>query len=94
LAPLPGTDARVMAFVLHDQSARRLVGRMEALIRDYLGHLEDDARSDFTVAIGCTGGHHRSVAVVEHLASRLSSDYSPVTVSHRDLEKEELASAT
>lgn len=94
LAPLPGTDARVMAFVLHEQSARRLVGRIEALIRDYLGHLEDDARSDFTVAIGCTGGHHRSVAVVEHLASRLSSDYSPLTVSHRDLEKEALSSET
>lgn len=94
LVDLPGTDSRVMAFVLHDQSARRLVGRFEALIRDYLGHLEEDGRADFTVAIGCTGGRHRSVAVVEHLASRLSADYTPLMVDHRDLAKEESSSET
>ncbi len=94
LVDLPGTDSRVMAFVLHDQSSRRLIGRFEALIRDYLSHLEDDGRADFTVAIGCTGGRHRSVAVVEHLASRLSADYAPLVVDHRDLGKEESSSET
>lgn len=94
LKPLPGNDPLVMDFVLKQETARRLVGRMEALLKEYLAHLGEEGRHELVVGIGCTGGRHRSVAIAEHLEHVLSAIYQPISVEHRDIEKEGTPSET
>ncbi|GAB6079383.1 RNase adapter RapZ [Hydrogenophilus hirschii] len=84
LRPLTGCDAPVQAFL----AAQPLVTRMEADIADFitrwLPHYTAEQRSYLTVAIGCTGGQHRSVYLVERLAARFIPS-ARVLVRHRAL---------
>lgn len=75
LRPLDGRDRRVQRYVMRDPQADALLIHAEYLISD----------GNRVIAIGCTGGHHRSVALVEILADRLRDDDQEVTVEHRDL---------
>jgi len=83
LRPLPGSDPRVQAHVFAE-------GGLDAYapIRDMAASLAEGARragrSGYAVAVGCTGGQHRSVAVAERLARDLADRFATVTV-HRDL---------
>jgi len=87
LRPLTGLDPQVIAFLdsLPD------VGRMEADIGDYIARwlpaFQRDNRAYLTVAVGCTGGQHRSVYFAERLARRFSAD-APVLVRHRELARD------
>lgn len=94
LGPLPGTDERVIAYVQADAAGKGLIADMERLLADYLKNLPGEGRETFVVAIGCTGGRHRSVAVVEILAQRLRGSYPRLRVAHRDLGREGSPSAT
>ncbi len=94
LAPLPGTDSRIVAYVQDSEAARGLLADMERLLADYLAHLPGEGRETFVIAVGCTGGRHRSVAVVEILAQRLLGRFPDLRVAHRDLGREESPSAT
>ena len=85
LRPLPGTDDRVAHYVLEQVDAAEFLERTEGLLRYVLPRYEREGKSHLTVAIGCTGGRHRSVAIVEELARRMPKDF-PLTVRHRDLE--------
>lgn len=85
LRPLTGADAQVRAF-LEQQPA---VGRMFEDIRDFLEtwvpHFEAENRSYMTVAVGCTGGYHRSVFLTERLTAHFRKSRSNVLTRHREL---------
>ena len=84
LSPLTGEDPTVAAFVLENADAREFLDKTIALVQFMLPRAEREGKAYLTIAVGCTGGRHRSVAVVQELAKRLPSRY-PLTVRHRDL---------
>ena len=84
LRPLPGTDERVQAYVFTPE-ALETYSQLRGLVRTLTSQAEGAAgRASYTVAIGCTGGQHRSVAVAERLSHDLA-DGLRTTVQHRDL---------
>lgn len=86
LRPLPGTDERVQAYVFTPE-ALETYSQLRTLVRTLTSQAEGAAgRSAYTVAVGCTGGQHRSVAVAERLSLDLA-DGLRTTVQHRDLEE-------
>jgi UPF0042 nucleotide-binding protein len=87
LRPLTGHDPAVRDYVLERAPASDFLDRFEALMRSLLPGYEAEGKSYLTVAVGCTGGRHRSVAVVEELARRLREHGYPVRTSHRDLSR-------
>jgi UPF0042 nucleotide-binding protein len=86
LSPKTGREPEVAAFVLDSDDAREFLQHALGLLRFLLPRCEAEGKSYLTVAIGCTGGRHRSVAVATELARRLGGDYS-ITVRHRDVER-------
>jgi UPF0042 nucleotide-binding protein len=86
LRPLTGRDAAVRDYVLGQPSAREFVDAYLAVLDVSLPGYEREGKRYVTIAVGCTGGKHRSVAIAEHLAARLAG--RDVTVSHRDLGRE------
>ncbi|MCA9517607.1 MAG: RNase adaptor protein RapZ, partial [Myxococcales bacterium] len=80
-----GLDADVAAYVLEQPAAQRLKAHILALLGDALPHIEAEGRATLTVAIGCTGGHHRSVALCEALRSGLAGSERDLHVVHRDV---------
>jgi len=85
LKPGTGLDADVAAYVAADPAYEEAVGRFEELLLVLLPRYAAEGKSYVTVAIGCTGGRHRSVHVADRVARRLrEAGFSP-TVQHRDL---------
>ncbi len=84
LKPLPGTDARVTRFVLDLPETVELLAKTQDLLTFMMPKYETEGKSYLTIAIGCTGGRHRSVVVADELARRLGGD---VAVVHRDVER-------
>ena len=88
LRALDGRDERVRTFVLNHPESKELLRRLEDFLRFVLPCYEREGKAYLTVAIGCTGGHHRSVTIAEELKRFLSGiGYTP-TVVHRDLQRE------
>ena len=87
LKPLPGDDPRVRTFVLTDPDAIALIGQLEGLLKFLIPLFEREQRSYLTIAIGCTGGRHRSVAVAGRLQESLSAMGYDVALNHRDIQK-------
>jgi len=86
LRALSGLDAPVANFVLDKPDARGFLERALALLEFTLPRYEAEGKSYLTVAIGCTGGRHRSVAVAERLAEELRRRLQvDVDVGHRDI---------
>jgi UPF0042 nucleotide-binding protein len=86
LRPLTGMDGPVRDFVLSRDHAVEYLDRVGSLLEFLLPAYVAEGRSYLTVAVGCTGGRHRSVAMAEEIATRLRLvGYSP-RVSHRDIE--------
>lgn len=81
-----GLDPKVAAYVLGSPEAELLLADIMPLLTHSLPHYEREGKSYLTIAVGCTGGKHRSVAVAEELARRLRVDRE-VVVSHRDVER-------
>jgi RNase adapter protein RapZ len=79
-----GQDPEVSAYALKEASS--FLHLSEGLLRELLPRYQTEGRSNFTLAIGCTGGKHRSVAVVEELSKRLG-DIMRSSVVHRDVDK-------
>jgi UPF0042 nucleotide-binding protein len=82
-----GLDPEVSKFVLERAESREFIARICDLLEFALPLYEREGKSYLTVALGCTGGRHRSVALVEQLASRLAARGRRVRVQHRDLER-------
>jgi len=87
LKPLPGDDPRVRTFVLTDPDAIALIGQLEGLLKFLIPFFEREQRSYLTIAVGCTGGRHRSVAIAGRLQESLQALGYDVAVKHRDLQK-------
>ena len=84
LRPLTGKDGKVIAFLEADATARRMLADISVFLDAWLPCYIRDNRSYLTVAIGCTGGRHRSVYFAETLAQRFRAKV-PVLVRHREL---------
>jgi UPF0042 nucleotide-binding protein len=85
LRPLTGHDPQVRDYVLETSAGSDFVDRFHGLLEALLPQYEHEGRSYLTVAIGCTGGRHRSVAVAEELAARLRDSGLAVRATHRDV---------
>ena len=88
LAPLTGQDAPVRDFVLGQPGAKEFIDAFVEAMRAALGGFEREGKRFLTLAVGCTGGKHRSVAVADQLAARLGEAGAGVQVVHRDLGRE------
>ncbi len=87
LRPLSGLDAPVADYVMSQPVTGEFLQRMESLLALLVPQYVAEGKSYLTVAFGCTGGRHRSVAVTEHFAGVLAAmDHEPAVV-HRDIEK-------
>jgi RNase adapter protein RapZ len=87
LTHLDGRDPECSKFVLGADGAE-MVRQVESLLRFTLPQMEKEGKLYVTVAVGCTGGRHRSVAVVEELRRRLGTEWD-ILVRHRDVERGE-----
>lgn len=85
LRPKTGLDPEVAAYVTSDPEFSGFFERMTGLIEPLLPRYEAEGKSYLTIAIGCTGGKHRSVHTAERLATWLKSQGTPVTLRHRDI---------
>ena len=85
LRPLNGRDAPVADYLRAQPEVAEMLGQIEAFLSRWLPAFEGDQRSYLTVAIGCTGGQHRSVYFVETLAQRFH-DLAATLVRHRELD--------
>ena len=84
LRDLTGRDAAVVEFLKRDDMVNRMEGDLRKFVADWLPAFERDNRSYLTVAIGCTGGRHRSVYLAENLARHFAGA-TQVVVRHREL---------
>jgi UPF0042 nucleotide-binding protein len=88
LAPLTGRDGPVIAFLEGEDLVRAFLDDLRAFLAKWLPEVKRDNRSYLTVAVGCTGGRHRSVYIVEELARRFA-DREHVLVRHRSTDLSE-----
>jgi RNase adapter protein RapZ len=87
LRPMTGLDADVSAYVMGTVDGPELVARLTELIGWVAERSEAHGRRRLHLALGCTGGRHRSVAVATALAERLTASGVAVTVRHRDVDQ-------
>jgi len=88
LSGRPGTDPEVERFVMGSHDIGRYLELVGSLLAFSIPRFEEEGRSYLTVAIGCTGGRHRSVVVAEQTAKRLAAELGlAVDVLHRDISR-------
>jgi len=87
LRPLTGRDAPVVAYLDAQEPVQRLLGDVRDFLGRWLPEIVKEHRSYLTVAIGCTGGRHRSVYLAERLAAAFAGDWR-VLVRHRGMARE------
>ena len=88
LRDLDGRREEVIRFVLQDEQSQVFLDKFSALLTDLLPRYRGEGKSYLTIAIGCTGGKHRSVVMAERLAARLAEKGYRAHLSHRDVEAE------
>jgi RNase adapter protein RapZ len=87
LRPKTGLDAAVVEHVLASPAATRFIEIVGDYLRFSLPFYEREGKTYLTLAIGCTGGRHRSVVLVERLAAVLEGEPVAVAIRHRDVER-------
>ena len=87
LRPLSGLDDKVASFILERDEAREFMDRLASLLDFIIPLYAEEGRYTLHIAVGCTGGRHRSVAVANALAKRLAGRRENVTAAFRDIEK-------
>jgi len=85
LKPLTGFDNAVINYLKNNEQVNEMQNDIMAFLKKWLPQFEADNRSYITIAIGCTGGQHRSVYLVNALTTLLSNQYSNVLSLHREL---------
>ena len=87
LRPKSGLDKEVRDYVLGNLETQEFLDRLYALLGFALPLYEREGKSSLTLALGCTGGRHRSVVLVEELRKRFGDEHFRIHVKHRDNEK-------
>jgi UPF0042 nucleotide-binding protein len=87
LRPLTGLDPAVERYVLEQDAAQEFLGHLDAMLGLLLPAYVAEGKAYLTLALGCTGGRHRSVAIAEAVAGLLRARGISPTVVHRDVEK-------
>ncbi len=87
LRPRTGLDVPVRDYVLGQPAARQFLDNLLPLLEQLLPAFVAEGKAYLTIALGCTGGRHRSVAIAEEVATRLRGDGHRVGVIHRDVDK-------
>jgi UPF0042 nucleotide-binding protein len=87
LRPLPGTDPRVRRYVLKQPETEAFLAELERLFALLLPAYVREGKAYLSIAVGCTGGHHRSVVLAEELAKVLERLGFEARVHHRDVER-------
>jgi UPF0042 nucleotide-binding protein len=88
LRELTGLDGPVVEYIARDGRLQELYVRLHALLDFLLPEYVAEGKAHMVIAIGCTGGRHRSVAIAEHLAARYRDhDDLDVAVAHRDVDR-------
>ena len=85
LRNLTGKDEKVRAFLAAEPEVGRMIDDITAFLETWIVKYQDFQRSYLTVAIGCTGGQHRSVYIADALASKLSESYGNIQTLHHEL---------
>jgi UPF0042 nucleotide-binding protein len=89
LRPFTGEDAEVREYVLAQEGAKEFLDAYSAALRPVLEGYQRENKSHSVIAVGCTGGKHRSVVMVRELAGRLAAVPGvAVRMTHRDLGRE------
>jgi RNase adapter protein RapZ len=88
LRELTGTDQEVKDYVLSQDDAVSFIDQYAAILKIIGAGYQRESKRYLTLAVGCTGGKHRSVVMAQELAKRLESDGVHATVVHRDLGRE------
>jgi UPF0042 nucleotide-binding protein len=89
LKALDGRAPEVRRFVFERGEGRELLGRVRDLLAYLLPRYQREGKAHLTVAVGCTGGRHRSVALIEELREFVEGQGFPLAVTHRDSDREE-----
>jgi UPF0042 nucleotide-binding protein len=87
LRPLTGRDPQVSLFVLSQPDCQQFIERLRELLYFQIPRCCKEGKSSLTIAIGCTGGRHRSVAIAEELRPYLLGTGCVVEIAHRDIER-------
>ncbi len=87
LRPLTGLDETLRDYVLGQQACRDFRRHLDQLLGFLMPHYRDEGKSYLTIAIGCTGGRHRSVSIVEDLYASFPDTEVSLRKNHRDVEK-------
>lgn len=81
-----GLDEPVRQWLERDESVERMIGDVLGFLKTWLPEFRHSQRSYVTVGIGCTGGRHRSVYLVDRLAKGLGGEFGDVLIHHRELQ--------
>ncbi|MCX8012599.1 MAG: RNase adapter RapZ [Desulfobacterota bacterium] len=87
LRPLSGNDEKIKNFISEKPETQLFLKKFKELLSLLIPLYEQEGKSNLTIAIGCTGGHHRSVSVVNLLRSFFDENNYSLTVYHRDIDK-------
>jgi UPF0042 nucleotide-binding protein len=82
-----GHDSRVRDYVLESEGGRTFVEKLFDLMAFLIPLYEKEGKSRFNIALGCTGGHHRSVVMANHLGEHFTDKGYFVNIAHRDIAK-------
>jgi UPF0042 nucleotide-binding protein len=87
LRPLSGLDQEVREYLFGLEETEQFLDRVSALFELLLPRFRDEGKAYLTIALGCTGGRHRSVALAEALAGRLNVLGTDARITHRDIDR-------
>jgi UPF0042 nucleotide-binding protein len=87
LRPYSGLDGPVRDYVLSQPETKDFLEKVDGLLSGILPSFEREGKSYLTIALGCTGGRHRSVVLAEALGARFGEHGHPVSVFHRDVDR-------
>lgn len=94
LRPLDGRDAAVADYVEQDERYQDFFNKVSELVEMLLPAFTEEGKSHLSIAFGCTGGQHRSVAVAEKLTNALAASGWQVSKRHRELERRSVGAST
>lgn len=88
LRPLTGNDKPIQSFVMKAPEAKEFLNKVDDLIQFLLPNYVKEGKSSLVIAVGCTGGKHRSVTLANELAARIASTPYGCKAEHRDIDKD------